>query len=213
MQIQKFTFNPFQENTYVLYNDEKKALIVDPGCIEDYEKKELLEFIETNNLEPVGLINTHCHIDHILGNGWVAERFGLKLQAHKLEEPILAGSPQWGLQYGIVCPPSPKIEVFLKEGDQVQLGSESLEVIFVPGHSPGHIALISRKDKFVVGGDVLFKGSFGRVDLPGGDIKTLVDSIMLKLFNLPDDFTVYAGHMEETTIGQERATNMIYQFT
>ena len=213
MHVQKFTFNAFQENTYILYNDEKEAFIIDPGCIEDFEKQELLEFIEREQITPVGLINTHCHIDHILGNGWVAERFGLKLQAHKLEEPILEGSPKWGLQYGIVCPPSPKIEIFLKEGDTLTLGNETLEILFVPGHSPGHIALVNRKDKFVIGGDVLFQGSFGRVDLPGGNIKTLVDSIMLKLFNLPDDFTVYAGHMGETTIGKERESNMIYQFT
>lgn len=213
MHVKKFTFNPFQENSYIIYNDAKEALVIDPGCYEEHERKVLLDFIEKEGLKPIGLINTHCHIDHILGNGFISEKFGLELQAHKNEISVLEGSPAWGIQYGIVCTPSPKISKFLQEGDLVELGNETLEVLYVPGHSPGHIALISHEHKFVIGGDVLFKGSFGRVDLPGGNIKDLVDSIMLKLFNLPDDFTVYAGHMDETTIGAERATNMIYQFT
>lgn len=213
MEIKKFTFNPFQENTYLFIADNKDCLIIDPGCYSETEKEELLNYIKAENINPIGLINTHCHIDHILGNGLISNTFNLPLQGHELEKDILHGSPAWGLQYGIKCEPSPEITVVLKEGDIVNCADEQFEVVFVPGHSPGHIALINHKHKLVFAGDVLFKGSFGRVDLPGGNIKELVNSIMLKLFNLGEDYTVYAGHMEETTIGEEKKSNMIYQFT
>ncbi len=210
--IEKFTFNPFQENTYILFDETKECVVIDPGCYGPEEKAQLIQFINENELIPVQLLNTHCHVDHIQGNYVIARDFELKLAAHKLEVPILEGSPTWGAQYGIRGDLSPDIEIFLEEGDIVEFGNSQLEVIFVPGHSPGHIAFINHEQKFVINGDVLFKGSFGRYDLPGGNPYVLSRSIQTKLFKLPNDYTVYAGHMGETTIGEEKLTNPILQF-
>ena len=210
--IEKFTFNPFQENTYLLYDETKECVVIDPGCYVPEEKAHLVNFIKENGLKPVKLLNTHCHIDHIQGNYIISREFNLKLEANKLEIPVLEKSPTWGLQYGIKGDLSPAIEVFLNEGDQVKFGNSILDVIFVPGHSPGHIAFISHEDKFIINGDVLFKGSFGRYDLPGGNVYTLSKSIQEKLFSLPDEYLIYAGHMGETTIGAEKNTNPILQY-
>lgn len=212
IQVEKFTFNPFQENTYILFDETKECVVIDPGCYGPEEKQHLLNFIDENDLKPVKLLNTHCHIDHIQGNYIVASKYDVKLEAHPLEVEVLKFSPEWGKQYGINGDLSPEIEVFLNEGDKVEFGNSVLDVVFVPGHSPGHIAFISHADKFVVGGDVLFQGSFGRYDLPGGDLPTLINSIKTKLFVLPDEYTVYAGHMGETTIGAEKSTNPILQY-
>lgn len=211
MLIKKFTFNPFQENTYVLYDNSKECIIIDPGCQTSSEENALVNFIETEGLKPMKLINTHCHIDHILGNGFVAKKYALELEAHELEVSILAGSPKWGEQYGIYAAPSPEITKFIEEGEKIKCGNFELEVLFVPGHSPGHIALINHQSKDVINGDVLFQQSYGRVDLPGGNIDDLANSIINKLFKLPDDYTVYAGHMGETTIGIEKQVNPILQ--
>lgn len=209
--IEKFTFNPFQENTYVLFDETKECVIIDPGCYDKNEKEELLNFIKMNNLIPVQLLNTHCHIDHVLGNQIISNNYDLKLAAHVLEIPVLEGSTYWGSQYGINGDLSPEIEIYLQEGDYIEFGTSKLEVIFVPGHSPGHIAFINHDEKFIINGDVLFEGSFGRYDLPGGDLKRLAHSIKKKLFILPDDYKVYAGHMGETTIGKEKKANPILQ--
>ena len=210
--IEKFTFNPFQENTYLLYDETKECVVIDPGCYGPEEKSHLVNFIKENGFKPVKLLNTHCHIDHIQGNYIISKEFNLKLEANKLEVPVLEQSPTWGLQYRIKGDLSPEIEVFLNEGDQVKFGNSILDVIFVPGHSPGHIAFISHEDKFIINGDVLFKGSFGRYDLPGGNVYTLSKSIQEKLFSLPDEYLIYAGHMGETTIGAEKNTNPILQY-
>ena len=212
MKIKKFTFNPFQENSYLLYDDTKECIIIDPGCETVTEQTSLVDFIEQEGLTPIKLINTHCHIDHILGNGFVAKKYNLELEAHELEIPILAGSPKWGEQYGISCTPSPEITKFIKEGDKIKCGNFELDVLFVPGHSPGHIALVNHESKDVINGDVLFQQSYGRVDLPGGNIEDLAHSITKKLFALPDDFTVYAGHMGETTKKKKKKVNPILQY-
>ena len=210
--IKKFTFNPFQENTYILFDETKECVVIDPGCYDRNEKTSLTNFIEENKLIPVQLLNTHCHIDHVLGNYIISNNYKLKLAANKLEIPVLKGSSQWGSQYGINGDLSPEIEIYLSEGDNIEFGNSKLEVIFVPGHSPGHIAFVNHDEKFIINGDVLFQGSFGRYDLPGGDLETLSQSIQKKLFVLPDNYKVYAGHMGETTIGEEKHTNPILQF-
>ena len=209
--IEKLTFNPFQENTYILFDETKECVVIDPGCYGRKEKAKLINFIVENKLIPVQLLNTHCHVDHIQGNYLIASDFDLKLAAHQLEVPVLEGSPAWGAQYGIRGDLSPKIEIFLEEGDKIEFGNSELEVIFVPGHSPGHIAFINHNEKFVINGDVLFKGSFGRYDLPGGNPYLLSHSIQTKLFVLPNDYKVYTGHGVETTIGAEKFTNPIIQ--
>jgi glyoxylase-like metal-dependent hydrolase (beta-lactamase superfamily II) len=210
--IKKFTFNPFQENTYILFDETKECVVIDPGCYDRDEKAILLNFIEENSLNPVQLLNTHCHIDHVLGNYMISNEYNLKLAAHELEVPVLEGSHFWGSQYGIKGDLSPKIEQFLDEGDCVKFGNSKLDILFVPGHSPGHIAFLNNDEKFIINGDVLFQGSFGRYDLPGGNLATLAKSIQTKLFTLPSNYKVYAGHMGETTIGIEKQSNPILQY-
>ncbi len=210
--VAKFTFNPFQENTYVLYDDTKECIIIDPGCFTQNEKDQLVRFIDEKNLKPVRLINTHCHLDHIFGNRFVAEKYNLELEIHKGEVPVLEAAPMVSANYGIPFPePSPPASKFLEEGDIVKFGETELEVLFTPGHSPASISFFCKKDKYVIAGDVLFQGSIGRTDLPGGDFPTLISVIKEKLFPLGDDVKVYSGHMGMTTIGAEKKSNPFLQ--
>ena len=208
IKIQSFTFNGFQENTYVLFDESKKCIIIDPGCYEQNEKLELERFIVDNELEPVKLINTHCHIDHVLGNRFVAEKWGLDLEMHELDLPTLRSVKDYCQLYGFHnYEESPEPSTFLKEGDKIHFGNSSLDVLFAPGHAPGHIVLYSKEQHFVIGGDVLFQMSIGRTDLPGGDYDTLISSIKDKLLPLDEQTKVYCGHGPSTTIGFEKANN------
>ncbi|HYI79042.1 MAG TPA: MBL fold metallo-hydrolase [Chryseolinea sp.] len=205
--IQSFVFNAFQENTYIISDDTKECAIVDPGCYEEHEKKELSDYILENQLSVKMLLNTHCHIDHILGNEFVKQKYGSKLYLHKTEVFVLNAQKILAAHYGfnLYQPAAP--DNYLNEGDSIEFGTQKFSVLFVPGHSPGHIAFYSEKEKVVLAGDVLFLNSVGRTDLPGGNHNTLIDSIHKKLFTLPDDVTVYPGHGNETTIGVEKRTN------
>lgn len=205
--IKVLTFNPVQENTYVLYNDKNECVVVDPGCYSDEEKEILKSFIDKNHLQPKILINTHCHLDHVFGNKYVAEAYQLTLQIHKNEEYILQMAPTSGLMFNLPFDNYTEELKFLKEGDVVSLGNDHLEVIEAPGHSPGSICFYCKKQKFIIGGDVLFYGSIGRTDLPGGSQESLVKNIKEKLFKLPDDVKVYPGHGQATTIGDEKRHN------
>ena len=208
IKIQSFTFNGFQENTYVLFDESKKCIIIDPGCYEQNEKLELVRFIVDNELEPVKLINTHCHIDHVLGNRFVAEKWSLDLEMHELDLPTLRSVKDYCQLYGFHnYEESPEPSTFLKEGDKIHFGNSSLDVLFAPGHAPGHIVLYSKEQHFVIGGDVLFQMSIGRTDLPGGDYDTLISSIKDKLLPLDEQTKVYCGHGPSTTIGFEKANN------
>ena len=207
MQIKKLTFNPIQENMYIIYDDTKECIIIDPGCYFHQEKEELKSFIEENELKPVKLINTHCHLDHICGNKFVAETWKLKLEANKLDEYNLQRSIEAGILYNMPIEPSPPIEVYLKEGDEIRFGNSHLSILFTPGHSSGSISFYSQEHKFLIAGDVLFRMSIGRTDLPGGDFDILINTIKTKLFVLPKDVIVYSGHGEETTIGYEMKNN------
>jgi hydroxyacylglutathione hydrolase len=207
MQIKKLTFNPIQENMYIIYDDTKECIIIDPGCYFHHEREELKNFIEEEGLNPVKLINTHCHLDHICGNKYVAETWKLKLEASLLDEYNLERSIQAGKLYNMPIEPSPPIEIDLKEGDEIKFGNSTLSILFTPGHSSGSVSFYSQAHKFVVAGDVLFRMSIGRTDLPGGDFDTLIDTIKTKLFILPKDTIVYSGHGEETTIGYEMKNN------
>lgn len=210
--VAKFTFNPFQENSYVVYDETKECIIIDPGCFTQNEKDQLVDFIEKNDLKPTRLINTHCHLDHIFGNRFVAEKYNLELEIHKGEIPVLEAAPMVSKNYGIPFPePSPPASKFLEEGDLIQFGNTELDVLFTPGHSPASISFFCKKDKYLIAGDVLFQGSIGRTDLPGGDFATLITVIKNKFLPLGDDVKVYAGHMGETTIGIERMTNPYLQ--
>ena len=206
--IKIFTFNPFQENTYVIHDVSGECVIIDPGCYLREEKEELKDYIEQNGLKPVKLLLTHGHIDHILGNFFVYQTWGLKPEMHKEDIPLLHSVGNYAHLFGVDgVELSPEPELILNEGDGVLFGNTELEVLFVPGHAPGHIAFFNRKEKYVIGGDVLFRGSIGRTDLPGGDFNTLISSIEKKFYPLGDDVVVFSGHGPYTTIGDEKKHN------
>ena len=210
IKIKTFVFNPFQENTFLLYDDTKQCAIIDAGCYSEKERNELISFIEKNDLEPVKLLNTHCHIDHILGNCFVARQYNLKSEAHQKDNIILENVVQHGRVFGVEAEQPPEMQIFLEENDIVKFGSSQLLVLHAPGHSQGSIVFYNKEQKFAIVGDVLFNGSIGRTDLPGGDYDTLIKCIKDKLFVLEDDVVVYTGHGPETTIGYERKTNPFF---
>lgn len=210
MRIKTFTFNEFSENTYVLYDETKECVIIDPGCNSKAEREELTGFIKDNQLKPVLLINTHCHIDHILGNALVASTYGLALGVHLGEQSVLDSGRQVSAMYGIPYEVSPDITVFYNENDVITFGQSRLKVLYTPGHSPASICLYEENSRQVIAGDVLFEGSIGRTDLPGGDYDTLINSIKTRLFTLPDEVKVYPGHGPSTTIGYEKKYNPFF---
>ena len=207
IQIQSFVFSPFSENTYVLYDETDEAIIIDPGCYEPPEYQALNDFVKNKNLKPVGIFNTHAHIDHVLGVEKLKKKYGIPFALHRLDEPLLRAVKTYAPNYGFPAFDEPAVERWLEAGETVEFGSSALKIIFVPGHAPGHVAFVSDEQKFVIGGDVLFRQSIGRTDLPGGDMDTLLRSIRTQLFTLPDDYTVYAGHMQPTTVGFEKKNN------
>lgn len=211
LQIKVFVFSPIQENTYVLYHSAGDCMIIDPGCYTDTEREVLQNFIRKQGLTPRLLLNTHCHLDHVFGNKFVAETWGLTLHLHRREIPVLEYAPASGLIWGMPFDNYQGDFVYLQEGDEVKLGTDSLRVLEAPGHSPGHICFYSKTQGFVIGGDVLFKGSIGRTDLPGGDYNTLISSIRKQLLVLPEATIVYNGHGEPTTIGAEKKNNPFLQ--
>ena len=205
-----FENNPYQENTYILYDETGECAIIDPGMYTGEEQNAVVNFIKANNLKPILLLNTHCHIDHVLGNHFVYEQYGLKPQFNIGESEILAAVPAYAPAMGFRYEPSPLPEVYLPETGTVNFGNTTLELIFAPGHSPAHLCFYNRADNILIGGDVLFRGSVGRSDLPGGNHQLLIKNIEEKLFTLPDDCTVYPGHGPETTIGYEKETNPFF---
>ena len=208
IQVYQKTFNPFQQNMSILVNENKEAIIVDPGCYEASEERELLTFLDDHHFKPIRLINTHFHLDHVLGNQFVAQRYGLKVESHQEGVPVLQMAETSAKLYGFDgYKPSPEMEVTWGAGDEIEFGENRLRILFAPGHCPGHIALVSDEDEFVIGGDVLFHGSIGRTDLPGGDYATLEKSIREQFYTLPDNYKVYCGHGPSTTIGHEKRTN------
>jgi len=212
MEIHQITFNTFQENTFILWDNTGDCIIIDPGCYEKNEELELVDFINKNNLNPVKLINTHCHIDHILGNKFVSEKWDLELYINKIDLPLLKGAGDIARMYGFEnYKGSPYPKHYLKEGDILEFGESKLEILFTPGHAPGHICLFNKEGSFIVSGDVLFNGSIGRTDLPGGDFDTLIESIKTKLMTLQDETIVYCGHGPSTSIGKERLSNPFLQ--
>jgi len=207
LTVKSFEFNPVQENTYVLFNEKDACCIIDAGCYFGNERTALQEFIEQQGLSPRLLLNTHCHLDHVFGNKFVYETWGLPLHLHEKEQPVLARAPEAGLLWGMPFENYRGELVFLTPGAPVILGEDELTVLFLPGHSPGSVGFYYKELGFVIGGDVLFRGSIGRTDLPGGDHETLLRSIREQLWPLPDETVVYPGHGEPTTIGWEKKNN------
>lgn len=205
--IKSFTFSPIQENTYILYNETKECIIIDPGCYFDEERDTLKNFLQQNQLTPTLLLNTHCHLDHVFGNKFIAEEYNLTLKTHPKEKAVLQMAAASGLMYNLPFDSYAGEIIPLVENDIIKLGDDELKVIEAPGHSPGHICFYCEKQGFLIGGDVLFQNSIGRTDLPGGNHNQLITNIKEKLFILPDDVVVHSGHGPETTIGHEKRNN------
>jgi hydroxyacylglutathione hydrolase len=205
--VKVFIFSPIQENTYVLSNDKKEAIIIDPGCYGQKEEQQLEDYIVSQGLQVRLLLNTHCHLDHVFGNKFVAERWGLKPHIHPSEKPVLDYAPVSGLMWNLPFHNYSGDVVYLNDGDVTGLDNEPLDVLFTPGHSPGSISFYSKSGGFIISGDVLFQRSVGRTDLPMGDFDTLANSIRTRLYALPDGTIVYSGHGAATTIGEEKRNN------
>ncbi len=207
IQIQSFVFSPFQENTYILFDETHEAVIIDPGCLMQAEKETLAQFITQNRLIVKALLQTHAHLDHVFESAFVKRKYGVKMWMHKNELPILASVENRCQLWGIRGYEPVEADEFIDEVDIISFGNSQLEILFVPGHAPGHLAFVNHAQRFVIGGDVLFKGSVGRTDFPLCDHEALINSIQTKFMTLEDDYRVYAGHMDSTTIGYERRTN------
>ncbi|TDS08467.1 MBL fold metallo-hydrolase [Sphingobacterium paludis] len=207
LTIHSFVFNPFQENTYLVYDELGHCAIFDPGMSNAAEEQQFVSFIAENKLQPTALFNTHCHIDHVLGNRFVYEQYNLVPQMHEGEIPVLVDvehrAPMFGVRYEL----SPIPETFLEEGGMVYIGDYQLHLLLVPGHSPAHLCFYQPEQKFLIGGDVLFRNSIGRTDLPGGNHQLLLDKIKTEVYTLPDETVVYPGHGPQTTVGFEKSTN------
>lgn len=208
MEVEIFVNNPWQQNTVVLYDRTGEAVIIDCGCLGDEEEGLLKSFLSEKQLKPVALLDTHLHIDHIFGNNFVKKAFGLEAQAGAADNYLIEHAVEYAAMLGITgITPPPAVGKFLNDGDVVKFGNSELKVIAVPGHSPGSLCFYSETDRLLIAGDVLFAGSVGRSDLPGGNGRQLIEGIKTKLLCLPDEVRVIPGHGPETTIGEERKHN------
>jgi hydroxyacylglutathione hydrolase len=205
--LKVFTFNPFQENTYLVWNKSRQCIIIDPGCSSVHEETELVRFVEQNNLTPIALLNTHCHIDHVLGNYFIGKKYTLTPTFHKLDIIVFQRAGDIAKNYGLDYNPSPDPVEFLEENEIIVYEDLKLKVLLTPGHSPGHIVFYNEQEQYVIGGDVLFKRSIGRTDLPLGNHDQLLKSIREKLYVLPEETIIFPGHGESTTIGEEKRYN------
>lgn len=207
LSVEVFTFNPFEENTYVLFDETKEAVIIDPGCWNKDEEKELADWIASAGLKVRFILLTHSHIDHILGAYYVKDKYRVPLCIYPKDEATLRSGKVVAGMYGIENFTAVEADQYLSESEQVRFGNARLSVLFLPGHAPGHVGFYDAAQKILIGGDVLFRSSIGRTDLPGGDFDTLIASIHKKIFTLPDDVTIYPGHGPSTTVGEEKVSN------
>ena len=207
MNIKSFVFNAFYENTYLLASSNLETIILDPGCYEDFEKKELTDFIKTNKLKPIAIINTHCHIDHVLGNDYLKKLYDIPLWIPATEKNLLKSVSTYATSMGIQNYQEAQPDKLLSEKDVITFGSDKLEILYAPGHSEGHLMFYHAAEKSLMAGDVIFRESIGRTDLPGGDFKTLVESIKNQVYTLPEAVKIYPGHGPSTTVGHEKENN------
>lgn len=210
IKLKKFTFNPFSENTYLLWDDTLECTIIDPGCSDKQEREALASFISEQGLNAAQLIYTHCHIDHILGHAWACEKYGLSPKYHIDEEAVMEMGKITGDMYGVALEEGPRATEYLAHGDIVTIGETEFSCIHCPGHSPGSLVFYDGK-QLAIAGDVLFRDSIGRTDLPGGNHEQLLDAIRTQLYTLPDDVVIFPGHGPRTTIGYERQNNPFVQ--
>lgn len=214
MNIKKFEFNMFPVNSYVLWDETKEAVVIDPGMFFETEREQLKKFISDNELTIKYLLNTHLHIDHIMGNPFMFKEYGLKAQAHKADEFWLESAVQQSRMFGFELNEEPiSLGKYLYEGDTIKFGNTTLEIIQVPGHSPGSLVFYNKESGDAFSGDVLFQGSVGRADLKGGNFNDLKENIIKKLFILPNETVVHPGHGPSTTIGKEKQYNPFFTDT
>jgi hydroxyacylglutathione hydrolase len=207
IKIQRFVFNSFLVNCYVLMDESGQAIIIDAACYEAREKLELQEFIEKNNLKLLRNLNTHCHVDHILGNSFIAETYGIYPEYHEESGPFMRSATEVAGSFGYALNEILDPARYLVDKEKIIFGNSELEVMYTPGHADGSVCLYNRKQGFVMTGDVLFRDTIGRTDLPSGNFNLLMRSIREKLFTLPDETVVYPGHGPETSIGYEKMNN------
>jgi hydroxyacylglutathione hydrolase len=207
LTVKSFCFNPFSENTYIVMAPDGTCAIIDPGCYSAEERLALESFIRQNSLTPTLFLNTHCHLDHVFGNNFVHQQWGLPLHMHQDEQPVLDYASNAGDLYQVPCESYVGSVKYLAAGDTWSLGGVSVQCLFTPGHSPGSLSFYAPNDGWVISGDVLFQGSVGRTDLPGGNMDVLMESIRTQLYTLPDQTIVYSGHGPATTIGAEKRAN------
>jgi len=199
--------NPFPVNSYIVYDETKEAILIDPGCLSAQDEQRIISFIDEKGLKPVRLINTHGHVDHVLGNHFFSNKYELPLEMHEEAIEDMNMLPKVCRMYGL--PEKPVIEpgVLLKPGEKITFGNTELDILFTPGHARGHLSFYCKQDNFVIAGDTIFYGSIGRTDLPGGNMETLLHAIVTQLFTLPDETTIYNGHGPSTTVGREKQFN------
>ncbi|MCX6282204.1 MAG: MBL fold metallo-hydrolase [Bacteroidetes bacterium] len=207
IQLERFTFNSFMVNTYLLYDETKEAVIIDAACFEPFEKQGLSDFIQDSQLKIVRHLLTHSHIDHILGSHFIAEKYGIHPELHKAGLPFVTEAKNIALNFGYTIESIPEPLGFIDDSEMINFGNCSLKVLYTPGHADGSVCFYSEADGFVITGDVLFRDTIGRTDLPSGDFDRLMESIKTKLFTLPEDTVVYPGHGEQTSIGYEMVNN------
>ncbi len=214
IQTKAFYFNDLRECSYIIWDETKECVIIDPGCHSDSEKERLKKFVETNKLTPVKLLNTHGHFDHVMGNAYVSDTWKIKTYIHPLDKPQLERAVSYSEMFGYRVDEPSKDTVDVAEGDLIEFGNSTLKVLYTPGHTRGGVCYYSQEEdnKFVVVGDCLFAGSIGRTDLPGGDYDELMHSLLGKLVKLGDDYRVLPGHGPETTIGHEMNTNPFLRY-
>jgi len=208
MTIKTFTFNPIQENTYLVYDETNEAVVIDAGCISDIEKRALKNYIEDNKLTLKRVLNTHLHFDHQFGNKFLFTTFGIKPEAGKEDEYLLENVIAQTRSFGMaVEEEAQSLGGYITDNQEIKFGNTTFKAFHVPGHSPGSMAFYDEKEGVLFAGDVLFRASIGRTDLPKGDYATLIQSITNKLLPLPDSTVVYSGHGPATTIGFEKKNN------
>lgn len=208
IKVDVLPINPWQENTYILSDETKECVVIDPGCLSAEENKQVADFIASNDLKPVRLLQTHLHLDHVFGSAFIAETYNLGLEAHQGDEFWIEQTVSYAQQFGMEMEKSPPaISNYLNEGDKISFGQSELEVIHIPGHSPGGVVFYSKADKIAIVGDAIFRESIGRTDLPGGDFNTLISALKSKMLSLPDEVELFPGHGPSTTVGHERVNN------
>ncbi len=207
VKVEKFIVNPLQENTYVVSDETGECILIDPGFYFEEEQDEIMEYISINDLKPVFIANTHCHFDHIMGVEFIRKNFQIPFITHRDDEFWIEKAVGQGQMFGFEMEPVQNPDSFFEEGDELKFGNTSFRILHIPGHSPGHTVFYFESNNILIAGDVLFYGSIGRTDLPGGDYETLISNIRNKILRLPGETKVYCGHGPETSIKNEKTFN------